>query len=152
MTHSHNHESTLDKIKHAILPDTKDPEQLEQEKHKAMSRHAAEEAKADKNIAQREAEEHAHPSRSGPPDVVPSKHDLSSFPHRGSLEEAAEGQKPGRATTPDHLNQTHIPESELPIRHDRMENTATRPADPNDVKSMNGLPDNWAVAGDDRML
>ncbi|BGP21052.1 hypothetical protein JCM10213v2_009231 [Rhodosporidiobolus nylandii] len=146
------HGSTLDKIKHAILPDTKSPEQLDDEKHIAMNNHEREEARADALIAKRENQEHVHPERSGPPDVVPSKYELSSMPHRASLEEAAEGKAPGRATTPDMEYGTHIPESELPIRHERMENTGLRPSDPNDPKSMDGLPDNWTTAGDDRTL
>jgi hypothetical protein len=42
------------------------------------------------------------------------------MPHRASLEEAAEGKPAGRATTPDLEGVTHIPESQLPRRHDRM--------------------------------
>lgn len=42
------------------------------------------------------------------------------MPHRASLEEAAEGHPAGRATTPDLEGVTHIPESQLPRRHDRM--------------------------------
>ncbi|GAA6009902.1 hypothetical protein JCM10207_002151 [Rhodosporidiobolus poonsookiae] len=151
---THDHHSTLGKLVHSILPETNDPDKLEEEKHEAMSSHEREEARADALIASREASERAHPSASGPPDLVPvsAAHDLSSVPHRAALEDAAEGRKAGRATTPDLDGVTHIPESELPVRHERMENTATRPADPNDPKSMNGLPDNWTTAGDDRML
>ncbi|GAA5842182.1 hypothetical protein JCM11251_000118 [Rhodosporidiobolus azoricus] len=144
----------LDKVKHAIGADeeTKSPEWLEFEKHKAMSAHNTEEARADALAQQRELSQHAHPERSGPPDVVPvsSRHELSNMPHRPSLEDAAEGHAVPRATTPDLQGVTHIPESELPPRLDRMENTATRPADPNDPKSMNGLP-TGTVAGDDRI-
>ncbi|GAA5970395.1 hypothetical protein JCM11641_001692 [Rhodosporidiobolus odoratus] len=156
MTHSSGeHHSVLDKVKDFINPqgqETKSPQQLEDEKHVAMNNHEREEARANALIAQREAAEHVHPERSGPPDAVRSRHELSSMPHRASLEEAAEGHQAGKVTTPDLTGGTHIPESELPIRHERMENTATRPSDPNDRKSMNGLPDNWSTAGDDRML
>ncbi|GAA5858120.1 hypothetical protein JCM8547_005658 [Rhodosporidiobolus lusitaniae] len=149
------HQSLGNKIKHFIHPDTKDPDTVDAEKHRAHDSHVAEEARADALIAQRENQEHVHPERSGPPDVVPSRHNLSSMPHRESLEAAAEHKHitPGGTTTPDMMYVTHIPESELPIRHERMENTALRPSDPNDVNSMNGAVDpRSTVAGDDRML
>ncbi|GAA5886974.1 hypothetical protein JCM6882_009403 [Rhodosporidiobolus microsporus] len=155
MTHSHEHHGILDKVKHALGADeeTKSPERLEDEKHAAMNRHNAEEARADALIQQREASERAHPERSGPPDVVPvaARHELSSMPHRASLEEAAEGHSAGKVTQPDLEGVTHIPESQLPPRLPRMENTGLRPSDPNDPNSMNGLP-TGTVAGDDRML
>jgi hypothetical protein len=133
------------------------------------------------------------------------------MPHRASLEDAAEGKGPGRATTPDLAGGTHIPESELPVRHARMgafsfsfsffafflpkltslspsvvpsllsrhfipshsrrehRSPSLRPErrqrasfsfplltslrlTPLFTQSMNGLPDNWTTAGDDRAI
>ncbi|GAA6003933.1 uncharacterized protein JCM10292_000612 [Rhodotorula paludigena] len=152
----------LDKAKHALHLDdkTKDPAQLENEKHGAMLAHNREEARADALIAERESVEEAHPTPVGVAEVPvagtgESGAGLSSMPQRPALEDAAEGHtrvEPGEVTLPDLDGVTHVPERELPPRKERMENTATRPADAGDPESMNGYPVPLNVAGDDRML
>lgn len=76
--------------------------------------------------AEREASERAYPTLSGPPDTVPippASLDLSSVPHRASLDEAAHGDHAKHhhavekgATTPDLDGVTHISEKHLPPR------------------------------------
>lgn len=74
-------------------------------------------------VVERQAEQRAHPESSGPPDTVPippASLNLSTFPHRASLDEAAHGDhakqhhsvEKGR-TTPDMEGVTHIREAEL---------------------------------------
>ncbi|BGP12011.1 hypothetical protein NBRC10512_000376 [Rhodotorula toruloides] len=146
----------LSEVKHAlhIGEPTDDPERVAKETHAAQASHEKEEARADRLIAEREQEARVQPATSGPPDVVPPPAELSSFPHRQNLDEVAHDPQHAHAkkqTTPDLEGVTHIPESELPPRLPRMENTALRPSDPNDPNSMNGLPEPLNVAGDDRV-
>lgn len=78
------------------------------------------------STAEREAFERTHPTASGPPDAVPippASLDLSTVPHRASLDEAAHGDHAKHhhavekgATTPDLDGVTHIPEKQLPPR------------------------------------
>ncbi|TKA52830.1 hypothetical protein B0A53_04526 [Rhodotorula sp. CCFEE 5036] len=156
--------NALHKIEHALHLDdrTRNPEKVHEETHIAERRHREEEERANALIAEREAFERTHPTASGPPDAVPippASLDLSTVPHRASLDEAAHGDHAKHhhaiekgATTPDLDGVTHIPEKQLPPRLDRMEHTALRPSDPNDYKSMDGKPLPLGAAGDDAML
>ncbi|BGP52417.1 hypothetical protein JCM10450v2_008395 [Rhodotorula kratochvilovae] len=143
----------LDKAKHALHLDdeTDDPVQYRHDLDVARDKHRAEEARADALAAEREADLRAHPSHGHTLEPVQA-HELSSVPHRAPLSEAAHGHaqvEVGRATTPDLEGVTHIPEDQLPERKPRMEHTALRPSDPNDVNSMNGKVYPLNVAGDD---
>ncbi|GAA5838617.1 hypothetical protein JCM3766R1_006035 [Sporobolomyces carnicolor] len=145
----------VDKIKHVVHPTgNKTPDEIDNDKHRAMNDHEAEEQRADALAKERRLDEVAHPAQHGTPTSLPpqSQHDLSSFPHRDSLDDAAHHHHDSNeATHPDMARVTHIPESELPERKYRIENTALRPHDPNDPRSMDGAA-NDTVAGDDRML
>ncbi|KAL8287148.1 hypothetical protein RQP46_003600 [Phenoliferia psychrophenolica] len=119
--------------------------------------HARAEAIADERIEEREAEELTEPAEKWtPPTIVHGREPLETAVRKASLKRAGkmvpdafeDGPKPGM---PDLVGGTHIPESELPQRKDRMEHTATRPADPNDPKSMDGLPEP-TTAGDDMAI
>ncbi|GAA5915148.1 uncharacterized protein JCM6883_001747 [Sporobolomyces salmoneus] len=143
----------VDKIKHVVHPTgNKTPDEIDNDKHRAMNDHEAEEQRADALAKERELDEVAHPAQHGTPTSLPpqQQHDLSSFPHRDTLADAAHHEHHSQ-THPDLAGVTHIPESELPERHYRKENTALRPADPNDPRSMDGAA-NYNVAGDDRTL
>ncbi|BGP58659.1 hypothetical protein JCM8202_006365 [Rhodotorula sphaerocarpa] len=157
--------NALHKIEHALHLDdrTRDPERVTMQTHVAEHAHEREEQRADALMLERQAEQRAHPESSGPPDTVPippASLDLSTFPHRASLDEAAHGDhakqhhsvEKGR-TTPDMEGVTHIREAELVQRSHRTEDTGLRPSDPNDVHSMDGKPmPLGASAGDDGML
>ncbi|GAA5861653.1 hypothetical protein JCM1840_005221 [Sporobolomyces johnsonii] len=146
---STHHESSLDKLKHFFKPEpTEDPDEVHEEIHRARDAHVKAEAQADALIQQRESSELEHPSESGPPNVVPPPHELSSFAHRPSLEEAAEGKAPPAQTTPDLDGVTHIPESELPIRHERMHHTGLRPGGFDEWSSKNDPPNDTALGFD----
>ncbi|GAA5847595.1 hypothetical protein JCM9279_005316 [Rhodotorula babjevae] len=145
----------MDKIKHALHLDDKTDDPVEYRKwvDDARDKHNAEEARADALAAEREADQRAHPSHAHTLEPVQA-HELSSMPHRPALEEAAEGHNavhPGEVTRPDLEGVTHIPESELPERKPRMEHTALRPSDPNDMNSMDGAA-SYGTAGDDRAI
>ncbi|POY72971.1 hypothetical protein BMF94_3957 [Rhodotorula taiwanensis] len=153
----------LNKIEHALHLDdrTRDLDTVHASTHVARDQHEAEERRADALMIERDAEQRAHPETSGPPGTVPlaAQHDnLSSMPHRASLDEAAHGDHAHqhhaeRQTTPDMEGVAHVPEKDLPQRYDRMEGTGLRPSDPNDVHSMDGKPlPLGASAGDDAML
>ncbi|GAA6012724.1 hypothetical protein JCM11491_002543 [Sporobolomyces phaffii] len=144
----------VDKIKHIVHPTgDKTPDEIDADKHRAMNNHEAEEQRADALAKERQLDEVAHPSQHGTPTTLPPQgqgQDLSSFPHRDSLADAAHHHHES-ATHPDLQGATHIPESQLPQRHYRMEHTALRPSDPNDPNSMDGAA-SYNVAGDDRTL
>ncbi|GAA5998760.1 hypothetical protein JCM5350_007633 [Sporobolomyces pararoseus] len=143
----------VDKIKHVVHPTgNKTPDEIDNDKHRAMNNHEAEEQRADALAKERELDERAHPSQHGTPTSLPPQQqgELSSFPHRDSLSDAAHHHHETQ-THPDMQGVTHIPESELPERKYRIENTALRPADPNDPRAMDGAA-NYNVAGDDRTL
>ncbi|GAA5973892.1 hypothetical protein JCM21900_005918 [Sporobolomyces salmonicolor] len=150
--HTTHHESPLDKVKHFFQPEpTDDPVEVHEDIHRARDSHLKAEAQADALIQQRESSELKHPTESGPPDVVPPPHELSSFAHRPSLEEAAEGKTAPAQTTPDLEGVTHIPESELPVRHERMHHTGLRPGGFDEWSSKDDPP-NTTTAGDDTMF
>ncbi|GAA5884012.1 hypothetical protein JCM16303_001359 [Sporobolomyces ruberrimus] len=145
----------VDKLKHVVHPTgNKTPDEIDADKHRAMSNHEAEEQRADALAKERKLDEVAHPSQHGTPTSLPPQtqgQTLSSFPQRDSLDDAAHHHHENAPHHPDMQGVTHIPESELPERHYRKENTALRPSDPNDPNSMDGAA-NYAVAGDDRTL
>ncbi|GAA5927282.1 hypothetical protein JCM1841_001343 [Sporobolomyces salmonicolor] len=150
--HTTHHESPLDKVKHFFKPEpTDDPVEVHDDIHRARDSHLQAEAQADALIQQRESSELKRPTESGPPDVVPPPHELSSFAHRPSLEEAAEGKTAPAQTTPDLEGVTHIPESELPVRHERMHHTGLRPGGFDEWSSKDDPP-NTTTAGDDTMF
>lgn len=88
--------------------------------------------------ADREADASFEPAAEWtPPTIEHGREPLATVVHRASLERAGRKDdgpaEEGRgAGVPDMDGVTHIPESELPVRHDRKEHTATRPSDPND--------------------
>ncbi|GAA6060640.1 hypothetical protein JCM10212_006391 [Sporobolomyces blumeae] len=130
------------------------PEDIHDDVHAKRDQHEAAERQADALARERKIDERVHPNQHGTPAQTHPTSDLSSFPHRESLDDAAHHSHPtasANETHPDMQGVTHIPESELPPRHYRLEDTALRPSDPNDPNSMNGKA-NYAVAGDDRTL
>ncbi|GAA5941443.1 uncharacterized protein JCM15063_006104 [Sporobolomyces koalae] len=142
----------LDKVQHVLHPTgNKAPDAIDDQKHQETNAHEAEEQRADALAKERQLDEAVHPSQHGTPEQLAAQgHDLSSFPHRDSLGDAAHHHHE-QQTHPDMQGVTHIPESELPERKYRLEHTALRPSDPNDPNSMDGRA-NYNVAGDDRTL
>ncbi|GAA5833191.1 hypothetical protein JCM5353_009054 [Sporobolomyces roseus] len=144
----------VDKIKHAVHPTgTKTVEEVDQDKHNKTHAHEVEEARADTLARERNLDEVAHPSQHGTPMTLTGQNqgeNLSSFAPRETLDAAAHHQHETKHH-PDLQGVTHIPESEMPQRHNRKENTALRPSDPNNPAAMDGAA-NYNVAGDDRAI
>ncbi|KAK4702677.1 hypothetical protein P7C70_g3547, partial [Phenoliferia sp. Uapishka_3] len=129
----------------------------EPEAHVTISQqeaHTRAEALADERIAEREQQEaHERPHDWQPPTVVHGREPLATVVHRASVKRGGRhagetGEHGPKVGMPDMEGVTHIPESELPVRHERSEHTALRPSDPNDPNSMDGKP-NPTSAGDD---
>ncbi|TNY22309.1 hypothetical protein DMC30DRAFT_392516 [Rhodotorula diobovata] len=145
----------VDKAKHALHLDqeTKDPVQTRYQVDAARDSHDREEARADALAAEREADQRAHPSHAHTLEPF-ERTEPSSLARRTSLKAAAHGHTrvdEGEVTQPDLDGVTHIPESQLPERKPRMDPTALRPSDPNDLNSMDGAA-TYGTAGDDRAI